>query len=170
MKFDVIYNLDKDREACAVAATTKAIAKKGFTLNDGIVSPCDRDAAHKYMTGIFDDLSRQNTKSYLEEIFEMCGMKFEGEKYILDSFEEYDGRWKFPKNKKILGLNTGCGGRWTTRLWPDEHWTTLARKLKKAGYSCVLLGGEQEHKKNGRISKASGALYFGHFPFRQFIN
>jgi len=98
----------------------KSNQRKGFTLSDGIASCCDRCAVHKYMTGVFDDMSRQNTKSYLEEIFEMCGMKFEGEKYILDRFEEYGGRWKLPKNNNI-----GCGGRWTTRLCPDEHWTRL---------------------------------------------
>jgi heptosyltransferase-2 len=33
----------------------------------------------------------------------------------------------------------------------------------------LLLGGEQEHAKNLRIAKRSGARYFGHFPLGQFI-
>ncbi len=34
----------------------------------------------------------------------------------------------------------------------------------------LLLGGEQEHEKNLRIARESGAHYLGHFPLRQFIN
>ena len=46
----------------------------------------------------------------------------------------------------------------------------LARKVKRAGYLPLLLGGEQEHRKNLKIAKASGATYLGHFPLKQFIN
>jgi len=55
----------------------------------------------------------------------------------------------------VVGLNTGCGGRWTSRLWPETHWVTLAASLKKNGYEVVLLGGEQEHEKNLRLAKKS---------------
>ena len=75
-----------------------------------------------------------------------------------------------PHSRKIIGLNTGCGGRWTSRLWPDQHWIALAKKLRKAGFFPLLLGGEQEHKKNLRLARQSGALYLGHFPLRQFMS
>jgi hypothetical protein len=42
---------------------------------------------------------------------------------------------------KEIGLNTGCGGRWTSRLWPESYWISLAKRLKKAGYQPLLLGG-----------------------------
>ena len=74
------------------------------------------------------------------------------------------------KKKKVIGLNTGCGGRWTSRLWPERYWAVLARKLKKAGYHPHLLGGEQELRKNLNIAKASAATYLGYFPLKQFIN
>ena len=168
--FDIIYNLDKDREACTLTATLKAGKKKGFTLKEGVVAPSDQDAVPKYMTGLFDDLNRENTKSYLQEIFDICGFSFEGENYILDSFKGDGYKWRLPRHKKVVGLNTGCGGRWIPRIWPEEHWVTLAKKLKKAGHVSLLLGGEQEHSKNLRIAKKGGALYLGHFPLRQFIN
>jgi heptosyltransferase-2 len=78
--------------------------------------------------------------------------------------------WKLPKNKMIIGLNTGCGGRWTSRLWPEQYWVMLAKKLKKAGYVPLLLGGLQEHEKNTRLAKQSGAIYLGHFPMNQFMS
>ncbi len=168
--FDMIINLDKDREACGLAATLTAPIKKGFTLVNGKPAPIDHDAVHKFMTGVFDDLNKENTKSYVEEIFEICGWRFGGEQYVLDSFADRNYTWKLPKKKKIVGLNTGCGGRWTSRLWAEKNWVALATKLKKAGYVPLLLGGEQEHAKNLRIAKKSGALYPGHFPLQQFIN
>lgn len=170
MDFDLLINLDKDPEACALALTTRASVKKGFTLSGGVPAPADMHAEHKFLTGLFDDLSRANTKSYQEEIFEICGLSFSGEPYILDNQSSAGYVWKLPRKKKIVGLNTGCGGRWTSRLWADKNWVALARRLKKAGFVPLLLGGEQEHAKNRRLARASGALYPGHFPLKQFIN
>jgi heptosyltransferase-2 len=167
--FDVVINLDKDRDACALAGSLSASAKKGFTIRNGVPAPADAQAVDKYMTGLFDDRNRANTKSYPEEVFAICGLTFAGEPYILDSPAGLY-TWKLPKRKSIIGLNTGCGGRWTSRLWPEEHWITLARRLKKDGLLPLLLGGEQEHTKNTRIARKSGALYPGHFPLAQFIS
>jgi heptosyltransferase-2 len=170
VRFSRLYNLDKEREACALTDQLTAQIKKGFTLKDGKCAPVDKDAEHKFNTGIFDDLNRANTKSYPREIFEMCGMDFRGEKYILPFEPWTDKRWKLTKKKKVVGLNTGCGGRWSSRLWPTEYWVATVRHLRKLGYEIVLLGGEQEHSKNITIARKSGAKYFGHYPLQQFIN
>ena len=166
--FDIIYNLDKDKEACALCATLSGREKKGFTLEDGKCVPVDRAAEHKYLTGVFDDLSKANTKSYQQEIFEICGLTFAGEEYVMPEVGSH--RWNLPRKKRIVGLNTGCGGRWTSRLWPEKYWISLAKKLKKAGFIPLLLGGEQEHKKNLKLARQSGALYLGHFPLAQFMS
>jgi heptosyltransferase-2 len=166
--FDVIYCLDKDREAGALSAGLSAGVKKGFTLKNGTCVPIDEAAVPKYLTGVFDDLSKLNRKSYQQETFEMCGYSFSGEEYIMPATDGY--RWKLPQKKKIVGLNTGCGGRWTSRLWADSNWVALARRLKKNGYVPLLLGGEQEHAKNLKLARLSGALYLGHFPLRQFMS
>jgi ADP-heptose:LPS heptosyltransferase len=168
--FDILYNLDKEREACALTNAISADKKKGFHLKDGKCAPIDKDAEHKFFTGVFDDLNKTNTKSYPQEIFEMCGFTFAGERYILDNFASDGYQWKLNRKKKIVGLNTGCGGRWTSRLWPETYWIDLAKRLKKTGYLPLLLGGEQEHRKNRKLAKASGATYLGHFPLKQFIN
>lgn len=170
MHFDILYNLDKDREACALAAQISADEKKGFILRDGLASPADGDAEHKFRTGIFDDLSKANTRSYLEEVFELCGFVFNGEPYLLDNFSSHGYRWKISRKKRVVGLNTGCGDRWTSRLWPDSQWTALAKGLRTMGHEVVFLGGEQEDGKNRRLAKASGGKYPGHFSLPQFIN
>jgi ADP-heptose:LPS heptosyltransferase len=168
--FTVLFNLDKEREACGLTNLLSADQKKGFFLHTGKCAPIDKDAEHKFLTGIFDDLNKANTKSYQQEIFEMCGFRFSGERYVLDNFSSDGYQWKLNKKKRIVGLNTGCGGRWTSRLWPEKYWIELARRLKRAGYLPLLLGGEQEHKKNQRLARTSGAQYLGHFPLKQFIN
>jgi heptosyltransferase-2 len=170
VKFDILLNLDKDHEACALALQIAADVKKGFILKNGACAPADKDAEAKFLTGVFDDTNRANTKSYPQEIFEVCGFKFNGEKYILPFEPWIDKRWKVSGKKKIVGLNTGCGGRWTSRLWPEKYWIATAIALRKAGYEVILLGGEQEHKKNMKIATAAKAKYFGHYPLKQFIN
>ncbi|MFH0733056.1 MAG: glycosyltransferase family 9 protein [bacterium] len=170
IKFDFAINLDKDKEACAVFNTINSVIKKGFTLKDGLTYPADKDAIHKFLTGVFDNLNKINTKHYLEEIFEICGLIYAGEKYVLSSFDEYSEEWDLVKTKKIVGLNTGCGGRWSSRLWKTENWIQLTKKLLEFGYEVVLLGGQAEDNKNTKIAELTNAKYFGYFKLEKFIN
>lgn len=169
-KFDIVYNLDKDKDACALFNTIQAEQKFGYYLKDGIPFPINKFSHHKYSTGLFDDISQANTSSYVKEIFEMAGWEFNMEEYVFDNHENKGYKWDLKPDKKYVGLNTGCGDRWTTRLWPDHQWIELIRLLKEKGYEPVLLGGEQEHAKNEMLSKQTGAIYFGCFPLPQFIN
>jgi heptosyltransferase-2 len=166
IKFDLLYNLEKDLEACALANQVSADVKKGFKLESGRCSPIDRDSENKWITGLFDDINLANQKSYPQEIFEICGLPFKGERYILDVTEE---KWNIPENHPLIGLNTGCGERWSTRLWPLENWIELAKKLKEKGFGVLLLGGESEDEKNRRIAHESGSTYVGHFPLKKFF-
>jgi heptosyltransferase-2 len=164
--FDLLYNLDKDVEACALANLVSADIKKGFRLEMGRCVPIDQDSADKWMTGLFDDLNQANEKSYPQEIFEICGLQFKGERYLLEVDKE---SWDIPENHPLIGLNTGCGDRWPSRLWPSEYWIALAQRLKEKGLGVLLLGGENEDTKNRRIAQESGTTYLGHFPLQKFF-
>ena len=170
IEFDWLIVLDKDPIAISLSNQIKAKKKSGFTIDKfGRAKPISSDAEeHKWITGIFDDLSKQNKKHYVEEIFEILGFEFNNEEYILDVTESSD--WKLDHTKKIVGLNTGCGGRWSSRLWPNEYWIELAQILLNKGYEVILLGGKQEHEKNLMLSKVSGAKYLGHFSLQKFIS
>lgn len=166
--FDMLINLDKDYYACALASRISAKEKFGFTLKNGKPAPFNHLSEHKFLTGLFDDISKSNTKSYLEEIFEICGWKFAGEEYIIDC-DDY--HWNIANNGKlIIGLNTGCGSRWTSRLWKDDYWIELAQLLKNNGFYPILLGGELEDNKNSIIAQKSGIHYPGYFPLNRFIS
>jgi heptosyltransferase-2 len=75
-------------------------------------------------------------------------------------------------NTKIIGMNTGCGGRWTTRLWTIDKWVELVDVLKAQhpDAEILLLGGEAEHERNKEIQARSGAMYLGYFSLYEFIN
>jgi ADP-heptose:LPS heptosyltransferase len=167
--FDTVINLDKDYQACALAKRIKSKNIYGFTLVNGKPAPANDLALDKFLTGLFDDVNKANNKSYLDEIFEICGLKFKGEEYIL----EFDNsiKWELDTGgKKVIGLNTGCGDRWISRLWPDRYWIELINQIKDAGFYPLLLGGSQEHEKNSLFANETGAYYPGHFPLQKFIS
>ncbi len=168
IEFDLVINLDKDCYACSFASNLKSKEKYGFVMKNGKPSPANYLAEHKFLTGLFDDMSKSNSKSYLEEIFEICGWQFSGEEYIIDC-EHF--QWDIKSDGKvIIGLNTGCGSRWTSRLWKNDYWIELARILKANDFFPILLGGEIEDEKNSMIADKSGIYYPGYFPLYRFIS
>lgn len=169
IEHDLLINLDKDPVACALAVRIPARRKQGFILHQGVPAPADAAAEPKFAAGIFDDVSKANRKSYVEEVFEIAGYRWEGEEYILDRPPARD--WHLAAPRPRVGLNTGCGGRWVSRLWPEENWIALARELLSRGLGVLLLGGEAEDEKNRRIAVAAhGAEYPGRFPLAEFID
>lgn len=173
-QFDIAINLDKEQEACQLLAAVSASEKFGYDWQNGQLAPATAAATHKLMTGFFDDLSRENTKSYLEEIFEICHFEFQGEPYLINKNSDLAEKWNHVLQERaagrmIVGLNTGCGPRWNTRLWPVEYWQELAITLREAGFFPVFLGGSLEDEKNTRMSAQTETYYPGHFSLEEFI-
>jgi len=88
--------------------------------------------------------------------------------------ESLSNKWnkelgKLAKGKTIIGLNTGCGERWKTRLWPEEYWVELIKDLEKQGYFCLLMGGPDEDKMNRHYQSQTTATYLGTFSLEEFI-
>jgi ADP-heptose:LPS heptosyltransferase len=173
-KYDIALNLDKEYEACALLSEVNAKEKYGFLLKGNQISPATPAAEHKLITGFFDSISQKNTKSYLEEIFEICHFDFNYEEYLLDVSPHFDKKWKETfaekaKGKKVIGLNTGCGKRWLTRLWPKENWVALIKKLQENNYYPVVLGGPDEEEVNKYYQKETGCYYPGTYSLQEFI-
>lgn len=172
--YDIAVNLDKEAEACMLLASVKATSKFGYSYDGRQIVPATPAAEHKLMTGFFDQISMANTKSYVEEIFEICHFRFNGEDYLINRNEQLCAQWaadiaQLASGKKVVGLNTGCGPRWNTRLWPEESWMKLAVQLRENGYFPVFLGGSLEHEKNQRMAEQTGCWYPGHFSLEEFI-
>ncbi len=174
-RFDIAINLDKEIEACSLLADVNADKKFGFTWNKekdhiDVATPA---ATHKLITGLFDNISIRNNKSYLEEIFEICELTFNYEPYLLNVNKDLVTKWNVLKEKadgkKIVGLNTGCGKRWMTRLWPADYWIELVKQLQKNNYFPVLLGGADEDAQNKIYATNTEAFYPGTFSLEEFI-
>lgn len=172
-EFDIAINLDKDKEACMLLQNVKAKRKFGFIWKDNHVSVATPHAEHKLITGVFDNISKQNTKNYMEEIFEICDMKFNDEPYLINYDPKLAEKFRYVKDKaagkKIIGLNTGCGKRWQTRLWPEAYWVELIKKLQAQNYFPLLLGGPDEDEMNKKYAASTGAFYPGTFTLPEFI-
>ncbi|OUV75978.1 MAG: hypothetical protein CBC83_01365 [Flavobacteriales bacterium TMED123] len=173
-QFDIAINLDKDKEACILLSTVNANKKFGFNWKDGHINIATAKAEHKLITGFFDHISKKNTKNYLEEIFEICHFDFNLEEYQINLNEDLSKQWyekikALANGKTIIGLNTGCGLRWKTRLWPREYWISLIIELEKSGYFCLLMGGPDEDEMNSYYQSETNATYLGTFPLEQFI-
>lgn len=169
--FARLINLDKDAHACALASRLNADKKEGFVLGTfGESKPANDRAQFKFNTGIFDDVSIANRKDYFTELFEICGYTYAGEAYILDPVEPM----AFPeldRTHPLVGLNTGAGARWTSRLWSTEQWIKLVEMILASGRGVLLLGGPEEDARNHEISKATGgrAQYIGYYHLKEFI-
>jgi heptosyltransferase-2 len=169
IEFDTLYSLDKDLEACALANRVRARVKKGFTARDGVILPFDDDARRKWKTGVFDDLMKANRRHYVEETFEVCGLKFEEEPYLLPEFRVPAAAEGLGGGAKpVAALNTGVGEMWKPRRYSDSKWVELARSLART-HDVVICGGPAEDERNRAIARESGARYLGHFPMLEFI-
>ena len=174
-EFDIAVNLDKDKEACMLLSLINSREKFGFLWKDGHINTATDKAEHKLITGLFDHISKKNTKNYLEEIFDICHFDFNNEEYMINLNQNLSDIWqnKFKElagEKTIIGLNTGCGLRWKTRLWPSEYWVELINNLEKKGYFCLLMGGPDEDEMNKFYAKETNATYLGTFNLEEFIS
>ncbi|MFH1420645.1 MAG: glycosyltransferase family 9 protein [Candidatus Aenigmatarchaeota archaeon] len=168
--FDVLYSLDKDPEAVALANLIKADIKKGYKLENGKAAPIDADAHGKFLTGLHDGINKENVYSYVEEIFQITGLSYSNEKYLLDKPPKLVNDQLNKMKRPIIMLNTGCGDRWPTRIWPDDNWMELTNMLKEAGYTPLLVGGQNEDLKNKYMAQHSSARYIGVLPMNEFIS
>ena len=168
--WDFCWNLDKDPEACAIAASTKAKEYRGYTLRNGVPWPVDEAAWHKFATGIDDPYSRRNQLTYIQEIFDIVGLPFHGEEYWLREPAESAkkrARELLPDGP-IVGLNIGAGARWPSRIWPVEYWISLITLLKARGLQPILLGGPEEVEIAARLTKETGCRSSGVQPLELF--
>ena len=163
MEWDFCWNLDKDIEACAIASQVRAKEYAGYSLRNGVPYPVDGRAWHKFATGLDNPYSKANTLSYVQEIFDIVGLPYKQEQDWLREPAEaskHVAEEILPGNGWV-GLNTGAGWRWPTRIWPEKNWVGLIAKLKAAGLKPVILGGPEEIALNDRLAQQTGCLWPG---------
>jgi heptosyltransferase-2 len=162
--FDRVINLDAGRASAALASAADAPRKDGFVLDrGGAVQPTNAAARHWLELGVFDDLKRQNTRTYQDLMAEIIGESGSPHRYVfeLSDDERARGRVHLERlgvdfSRPVIGLNTGAGRRWELKQWREDGYLELIDRLaRKHAAQFVLLGGPEERERHVRLQSGT---------------
>lgn len=178
--FDLILNPEASKESAALAGIAQGITRKGFGLDPGgriiVFNP---GAEELFTMGLFDDIKQRNRKTYAELVCQVMDLPFDRTPPILNltgkekSFaDRFRKKYGLAGIRRIVGINTGGGGRWQFKRWTKEGFVELAQNLSRdPDIQVLLLGGAAEEPLNQYILSQPGvaALDGGSFnSTRQF--
>jgi ADP-heptose:LPS heptosyltransferase len=163
--FDRVINLDASKTSAALAAAARSSRKDGFVLDErGWVQPTNEPARLWLEAGLFDDLKRQLRSTYQDRMAAILGLTGRPHRYVFELDAEEIARAKaqlesmgIDRDRPLIGLNTGAGGRWPLKQWREEGYLALIDRLARAGAQVLLLGGPSERDRNERLKRASPA-------------
>lgn len=156
--FDILINLDKDKKATSLANKIKSPCKRGFLLSHyGVVIPANKSSKLLYRIAL-DNFGEKTTneKNFQEMVFLAAEIPYNKEDYFL-KLDKEDIKFaekfkkKLSKNKKIIGINTGCGPKYPHKKWHKEGIIKLIKKLNNEKKQVILFGGPDEKKLNKEI-------------------
>ena len=113
-----------------------------------------------------DQLKVENTRSQPQIYAEMLGVPMgkpslpllSGSELFARQFAE---RHELAGNGPVVGLNTGAGGRWTSKTLPVERVLAVCRTVHEqlAGrVTFLLLGGRDEARRNAELAECLGSV------------
>jgi len=114
--------------------------------------------------GVFDDLKRQNTRTYQDLMLEIIGLTGAPHPYVFELTDDERARGRnhlqdlgVDLSRPIVGLNTGAGRRWQLKQWRAEGYLEIVERLalKRRGVQFVLLGGPEERERHQRLMASS---------------
>jgi ADP-heptose:LPS heptosyltransferase len=165
-EFDYGICLDADSLSATILASASCRETSGFSADSaGRVQPVNDAATGWWLLGLNDDLKRRNRETYQHIMYGICGLPLpvvppqlritEGERAFGREFAERNGLSRF---RKVLGLNTGGGGRWQYKKWTFDGYLSFIRlmRTRHADTGIVLLGGPEEQELNGEIIRLVG--------------
>ena len=177
--YDLVIGLEDGFEACELASRVNSKKLIGAFVKDGKITYTpsawfDMSAISKYGLKKANELKKRNKKNFQQHMAELLDIKI-GPYIFSLTREEIDYGKNFVKNlgiskdERILGINTGAGKRWQLKGLSIEKTIDLVNKLKKdLGVISLILGGEEERKRNEIISKETGMPNGGIHPLRNF--
>jgi len=160
--FDLVLNLDSSPISSAICSSVVAKEKLGFGLDEkGKVYPINPEAEDWFLMGAFDDLKKQNNRTYQSIILDIARIKTSNFPIILNLKEseikfadQFLLKHQINKSKKIIGLNTGAGPRWKFKSWTLEGFEELIKLLlAKTDFHIFLYGGPYEKERNEYLAK-----------------
>lgn len=148
-KFDILYNLEIDLPATGIATKIKAGKKYGYYLGEEGHPKAYTLGGQYYLSRANSDiLNKQNKKTYLEMMHEICEIPYEKHelKIILtkeekEFSEKYRKHYAIGNEQKLIGINIGSGKRWPGKSWGRKNLISFIKTLKTP---IVLLAGPEE--------------------------
>ena len=154
-KFDIAVNLDSGKASCEVMKKISADEKFGYSLVNEKPYPLNAFANEWYLMGIDDNFKKQNTKTYHKIIHEICGLKYENSRPVLEMTENKRTEAGYMREKSGLGdygefilINLGGGNRWQYKKWTKEGYSGLINNLslKKPDSAIGVIAGKEDEE------------------------
>lgn len=162
--FDLVLSLEADPAEAALAQSVPAEERLGYGVHESGALMAMNEASEVYVALSVSDRRRfrENRKSLAELLFDLVGVPYEGEEYVLCPSEEERAYAREvlkrvgvdPERDTVIALATGGDSdRFPTKDWPLEHFATLARLLAEHTTArIVLVGGPKEQEANQRLA------------------
>jgi ADP-heptose:LPS heptosyltransferase len=162
--FSVGICLDADPQGATIHSVAQCEVRLGFVADAaGRVKPANDAAREWWLMGVNDNLKKQNRKTHQQLMYEICGLPLPTFPPILRLTEDHESfahdlRQQSPLRNanRILGVNTGGGGRWQLKKWTPEAYVDCIKIIaaQHPEVGILLLGGPKEEDLNKRILKA----------------
>ena len=151
-KYDQVINLDTSKISSSIAAMADSKTKIGFVLNEMGFVESTSEAANVWLEmSAFDNLKRENNKSYQQIMYDILGFSdpiYQPQLFVPEEIIKKisDSLLQSGLNKelKTIGLNVGIGPKWPSKGWPENNWEQLIINLSNQNYNLLLLGGPEE--------------------------
>ena len=151
--FDVLYNLDIDKEATELANKILADKKYGFFSEEGFASAFNIPAEY-YLNTLFDDeLKRNNKKTYQQMMFEAAELPYAIQHspiFLTEEDKQYSSNFIEENNintDRLIGIHMGASSRWPSKVWSTNRLKEFIIKAKARGYNIILFAGLDERQK-----------------------
>lgn len=167
-RFDWVISLDDEQPLCRLASSLNAARLSGAHLDADGERRYTADVAPWFDMGLLsvhgkaraDELKVRNRRSHPEILCSMLGLapgkpRLDFEPRQASFAIEFERRTKLRDNGPVVGLNTGAGGRWRSKMLSIERTVEVANRLHQAlegKVTFVLFGGADERERNRQIA------------------
>ena len=164
-EFDVVLCPDADLATAAFAGAARARQRRGYTTDPGgRVVPLSAGAEHWLRMGLDDQKKRANRETYqalIAAVLELDPAAV-GEPILEPAAVDRAAAQRFraavPFAGRLVGLNTGAGGRWAYKQWTLPHQREFLRACAAKGLGVLLLGGPEERERHQELLAGAAGL------------